>query len=141
MTNYWNDSITVYNKNEGLDGTIVWYRHLLNKCFVKKTNIKLYSNGSIIQSDDNIIRIPIQSNYKTPFEWNTLADIQKSEALTLQMGDIIILGNVDDIINEYENGQRSSDLIAKYKTLGSIFISMVNENTKLPNKYYYVRGV
>ena len=142
MINFWTNDITVYNKNEnGTTGVIIWYKHNLSKCFIKRTNNKFYLNGSAIQSDDNILRIPIQKDYITPFEWQTLTDEQKSEHLTLQTGDIIILGNVNDTINEYATGERSSDLIAKYKNLGSLFITSVNENTILPNKHYLVRGI
>lgn len=139
MISYWNKTITVFNRYEDtITGQITWYKHILTNCFYKRSNIAVTVGNTRIQTDDNIVRIPNQSNYKTPSEWLISAD--KSNHLTLQTGDIIIMGEVADEINEYIGGQRSTDIIAKYKSQGVMVIKSVNENTDLPNKHYLVRG-
>lgn len=139
MPKYWDKTITIYNRYEDtITGQITWYRHTLSNCFVKRTNINVQIGNEHIQTDDNIVRIPYQANYLSPYDWAASAD--KSAVITLQTGDIIIAGSVDDVINEYISGQRSTDVIAKYKALGVFKIKSVNENTSLPNRHYYVRG-
>ena len=64
----------------------------------------------------------------------------KSQSLTLQTGDLIFLGDIDEIIDEYTSGQRSSDLIAKYKSMGSVFVNSVNINDFIQGEHYFVRG-
>ena len=62
---------------------------------------------------------------------------------TLAPGDIIVKGIITDNIDEYTKGQRSSDLINKYKDLrGCIQIEDVALNVGVGrnNEHYYVRG-
>ncbi len=138
---FWNKTITLYNKYEDeLTGVIKWYRHKLEKCFVKTTNNKANVGNVQLQTDDNIIRIPFQRKYLTPYEWVELPNNVKGNYMTLQGGDLIFLGNVEQEIDEYTSGQRSTDLIKKYSVLGSVFINSVNINTDLPGPHYFVRG-
>lgn len=138
---FWNRIITLYNKYEDEQtGLIKWYRHLLHNCFVKRTNNKVNVGNVQLQTDDNIIRIPIQPNYLPPYEWLKLPNDIKSQSLTLQSGDLIFLGDIDETIDEYTSGQRSSDLIAKYKSMGSVFINSVNINNFIHGEHYFVRG-
>ena len=82
---YWDKTITLFNRTEDtITGVVSWYKHILHKCFVKRTNV-----------------------------W-------------------VRIGAV--------NGQRSNDIIDKYKLDGVIRINSVNENTFLPNKHYLIMG-
>ena len=136
---YWDKTITVYNRFEDvITGYVSWYKHVLTNCFVKHTNNVITIGSEKLQTDDNIVRIPYNPTYLTPYEW--LQSDDKANSLTLQAGDIIICGSVDDEINEYIGGQRSNDIIDKYKALGVMKIKSVNENTSLPNKHYLVMG-
>ena len=138
---FWDRTITLYNKHtDELTGVVKWYRHLLHDCFVKVTNNKVNVGGVQLQSNDNIIRIPIQPNYLPPYEWLKLPNDIKSQSLTLQPGDLIFLGDIDELIDEYTSGHRSSDLIAKYKSIGSVIINSVNVNDFIQGEHYFVRG-
>lgn len=139
--NTWDKTITLYNRFENTEsGVVKWYRHVLTDCFVKHT--KRLSNAVGVQktSSENIIRIPEQSNYVSVFDWIMLSDDLKGDYITLQGGDLIVLGGVSDDIDELRKGLRSSDLIAKYKDIGSLTVNSVNINTDLPAAHYLVRG-
>ncbi|MBO5726135.1 MAG: hypothetical protein J6S00_03605 [Clostridia bacterium] len=138
---FWNKTITLYNKyQDEQTGIIKWYKHTLRDCFIKVTNNKVNVGGVQLQTDDNIIRIPKQPNYLPPYEWLKLPNDIKSQSLTLQTGDLIFLGDIDEIIDEYTSGLRSSDLIAKYKSMGSMFVNSVNINDFIQGEHYFVRG-
>lgn len=137
----WDKTITLYNRYEDEQtGIIKWYRHKLNKCFYKRTNNKVRVGDVQLQSDDTIIRIPAQSGYFPPFAWNNLPNDRKGNQMTLQSGDLIFLGEVADEIDEYTSGKRSSDLITKYKALGSVFVKSVNINDFMYGQHYLVKG-
>lgn len=137
----WDKTITLYNRSEDEQtGIIKWYRHNLNKCFYKRTNNKISVGDVQLQTDSTIIRIPAQSVFLPPYEWAELPNDIKGDYMTAQSGDLIFLGNVTDEIDEYTKGQRSSDLIAKYKALGSVFVTSVNINDFMPGAHYLIKG-
>lgn len=137
----WDKIITLYNRYEDEQtGVVKWYRHKLNKCFYKRTNNRVRVGDVQLQSDDTIVRIPAQSSYLPPFAWNGLPNDHKSNQMTLQSGDLIFLGDVAEEIDEYTSGKRSSDLITKYKALGSVFVSSVNINDFMYGQHYLVKG-
>lgn len=139
---FWNKVITLYNKYEDEQtGLIKWYRHVLQNCFYKVTDNTVNVGGMQLQTNDNIIRIPAQPNYIAPHMWLELQDAERDNYMTLKSGDLIVLGVVDTDIDEYTSGKRSSDLIAKYKTIGSVFVKSVNINDFMCGPHYYVRGV
>lgn len=118
---WWDKTITVYNKF--VDPTtqhISWYRTTVENCFWKYVNntytvgnAGISARGLTLETKDVICRIPKDDRFVGKREWRELAD--KSNNFTLANGDIIILGEVEDVIDEYTAGQRSTDLIAKYK--------------------------
>ena len=64
--------------------------------------------------------------------------------MTFGAGDIIIKGEVDDVIDEYTKGHRSSDILDKYKPLqGCIEVDSVGINVGAGRcmEHYTVRGV
>lgn len=137
----WDKTITLYNRYEDEQtGVVKWYRHKLNKCFYKRTNNKVSVGDVQLQTDNTVIRIPAQSGYLPPFAWLNLPNDRKANQMTLQSGDLIFLGDVSDEIDEYQRGQRSSDLITKYKALGSVFVTSVNINDFMYGQHYYVKG-
>lgn len=138
---FWNKTITLYNKHEDRQtGIVKWYRHKLERCFCKVTNNKVNVGNVQIHTDDSVIRIPEQSNYLPPYKWNELPDDEKLNYMTLQSGDLIVLGDIEDQIDEYTTEKRSSDLIAKYSSLGAVFVNTVNINDFVPGAHYFVRG-
>lgn len=138
---FWNKTITLYNKHEDEQtGLIKWYKHILTDCFYKVTNNVVSVGGVQLQTDDNIIRIPEQANYLPPYKWLQVPNDKKGQAMTLQSGDLIFLGDVSEEIDEYTSGKRSTDIIKKYSALGSVFVKSVNINNLIPGAHYLVRG-
>lgn len=139
---FWNKTITLYNKYEDAEtGAVKWCRRSIENCFYKTTKNTVDVGNVQMKTDDNVIRIPIQSDYIAPHDWNNMPNNRKRFFITLQDGDLIVLGNVKDEIDEYTSGKRSNDLIEKYKALGTVFIKSVSVNDFLPGAHYLVRGV
>ena len=118
---WWDKTITIYNKIvDPSTNRVTWQKTLVTNCFWKAENI-LFSMGrygvstiGVITENKNIIcRIPKDTRFVDKRDWKDLTD--KSGHFTLANGDIIVLGEVEDTIDEYTSGQRSTDLITKYK--------------------------
>lgn len=71
--------------------------------------------GVLTENKNIICRIPKDERYVDKRTWDTLNESERSEYFTLANGDIIVLGEVTDTIDEYVAGQRSTDLLTKYK--------------------------
>ena len=137
----WNKIITLYNKYEDSSSDeIIWHRHTIENCFYKATKNKVNIGNTQVVSDNSIVRIPAQDNFVPPNEWNTLSETERNKYITLQAGDLIVLGEITEEIDEYTDGKRSSDLIAKYGLLGSMFIDSCNINDFMPGAHYLIRG-
>ncbi len=137
----WDKTITLYNHYEDEQtGVIKWYRHKLSGCFYKRTNNNVSVGGVRLLTDTTTVRIPAQAGYLPPYLWNNQPNDRKRNNMTLQSGDLIFLGDVSDEIDEYTSGKRSSDLIAKYKALGSVFVTSVNINDFMHGRHYLVKG-
>lgn len=83
----------------------------------------------------------MDKRYVENYVFNELADV--SNRFTLNTGDIIVLGEVTDEIDDYVKGQRASDLIAKYKKLqGCIEIESFTIDTGISRccEHYLVNG-
>ena len=122
MSNYpewWDRSITIYNKCKDPDsGIVTWYStQVKDICFWKDVGEKVTVGKTSVDTSSIICRIPKQDNFITPYEWSLLDD--KSEKFTLKQGDIIVLGECSDAIDEYEKGCRSTDLLQKYHEIDS----------------------
>ena len=148
MNNYaiwWDDTVTVYNKyQDNVTHLIKWYRTVLTNCFYKSVGENIQINNVELDTNSILCRIPIKSNYMKPYLWNALPNDEKADYFTLKQGDIIVEGEVDEDIDEYTSGHRSSDFVAKYKALqGCLTIEQVGDNTGIGrgNEHYHVRGV
>ena len=118
---WWDKTITIYNKY--VDPTtqrISWYRTVVNNCFWKAQNLMFSMGrygvstvGVVTENKTIICRIPQDRRFLEKREWRELAD--KTTRFTLANGDIIILGRIEEDIDEYTPGKRSNDLIAQYK--------------------------
>lgn len=141
---WWEDTITVYNKFEDKQTHIVtWYKTVLTGCFWKYTRQKVSIGETVLETSNTICRIPMNTQFMERHSWEQVPNDKMSQYFTLSEGDIIIKGEVDDKINEYEKGYRSSDIIAKYKALqGCMVIETVSINTKTGtnDKHYLVNG-
>lgn len=135
--NYWNKTITVLNRFENVDGTISYYKTVLNNCFWKEVNTEYISNNVKTLSNSHIIRIPYNSLYLPPMAWEESE--QKASKFTLKQGDIIIKGTTDFEFDELTAGHRLNDFLRENQ-YNVCTIKSVNENIDLPNKHYFVRG-
>lgn len=142
---WWDTTLTVYNKYENkLTNQITWYRTVLTGCFWKYTGNKVTINDTVLETDNTIARIPENEKFLEKYEWVELPADTRGNYFTLSEGDIIIKGEVTDEIDEYRAGERSSDLIKKYKSVrGCIQIDgiAVNTGTMRVDPHYWVRGV
>ena len=148
MNNYpvwWDQTVTIYNKHLNPETRVVtWYKSVVKNCFWKYTGNKITVNESTIETDNTICRIPKNDKYLDRHEWEILPEESRKEHFCLGTGDIIVKGEVEDIIDDYVAGSRSSDLLTKYRKLqGCMLIERCSVNTGLGrgNEHYYVKGV
>lgn len=148
MNNYpswWNTTITVYNKYTDPQTQLVrWYRHKLDGAFWKYSGNKVVVGSTVLETKDIICRIRKDDAFKEKHEWINIPNDEMSQYFTLAQGDIIVKGEVDDEINEYTSGTRSTDLKKKYKSLqGCLEIQEWANNTGggRGNEHYYVKGI
>ena len=67
-----------------------------------------------------------------------------NQFFTISPDDIIVKGEVDDEIDEYVKGHRSTDLLEKYKRLqGCMEVQQIalNVNGGRNEPHYYVKGI
>lgn len=116
---WWNTTITLYNHY--VDKTTqltTWYRTVIENCFFQNQYEVTVGGETIGRTNSTIIRIPQNYIYKDYAEWSTGGKDNMPKFFTLRQGDIIIRGEVDDIIDETKKGMFSTDIVAKYKDLG-----------------------
>lgn len=142
---WWDDTVTVYNKYEDPQThKITWYRTVLTNCFYKSVGENVKINNVDIDTNSILCRIPKKENYMKPHLWIGLPNDEKSDYFTLKQGDIIVADEVDEDIDEYTSGQRSTDFVAKYKALqGCLTVERVGDNTGVGrgNEHYRVSGI
>ena len=142
---WWETTLTIYNKYEDKQTQLVtWYKSTVTKSFWKYTGSKVSIGETILETNTTICRIPYSDAFLEKYLWEKLASDQKGNYFTLGQGDIIVKGDVSDVIDEYTKGHRSSDLLEKYKALqGCIIIDhyAVNVGTARCSEHYYVTGV
>lgn len=148
MNNYpawWNETVTIYNRYENpKTHRITWYRHVVYGCFWKNVGKQLVARDNVVETDGIICRIRKDSSFLPKYEWTKLAQ-DDAEAVggyyTLGNGDIIVLGDVEDEINEYEQGSKSTELLAKYKEICLVIENVtINVDGGRGNEHYHVRG-
>lgn len=148
MNNYpswWNTTITIYNKyTDPQTGIVTWYRKVVEGAFWKYTGNKIAVGNTVLETKDIICRIRKDDRFQDRFSWVSLPNDVMSNYFTLAQEDIIVKGEVDDEINEYVSGRRSTDLKKKYKTTQSCLeIQAWTDNTGggRGNEHYYVKGI
>lgn len=147
MNNYpqwWNQVVTVYNKFEDPQTRVIkWYRTVIPRCFWRYIEEKFIINGTVVNANVTVCRIPKQDNYLERYKWEQLSNDEMDKYFTLTIGDMIVRGEVDDVIDEYTPGKRSNDFLTKYKRLqGCTLISLVADNTDggRGEEHYKVKG-
>jgi len=144
-SSWWNTTVTIYNKYTDPQTQIVtWYRTVVNGTFWKYTGNKVVIDKAILETKDIICRIRKDDRFLEKHEWIAVPNDQMSNYFTLSQGDIIVKGEVEDEINEYTSGSRSTDLKKKYKSLqGCMEIQEWANNTGggRGQEHYYVKGI
>lgn len=141
---WWDTTITLYNKYEDPQTQVIrWYRTVIEKCFWQNVGDKLIVGTTALDTTKLICRIPEDDRFLLRHIWVQQPNDEMANYFTLSQGDIIVKGEVEDEINEYQKGSRASDLISKYKDLGCIEVREVtiNTGTGRNNPHYHVRGV
>ena len=137
---WWNTSVTLYNKYRDSKGEITWYRTVLEGCFWKyETDYERV--GEVTQVTKVLLcRVRKSEEFLEDFEWKEITD--KGSYFTFNEGDILIRGEVADVIDEYTKGSRSSDLLNKYKSRCAE-ITEYRNNTGAGRvcEHYLVRGI
>lgn len=148
MSNYpiwWEQTITIFNKYEDKTTHVIkWYKTVVDNCFWQHSLDRVTIGETVLATDYIICRIPKNNKFLEKYLWLSMPNDQMQDYFTLGRGDIIIRGTVDDEINEYVAGSRSSDVIEKYKDLqGCIEIEEISINTGRGrnNEHYYVKGI
>lgn len=143
MNNYpewWNETITVYNKHiDPITDMVTWYRTVIPDCFWKEAGIKVVVGSTVIDTNSVICRIRVNENFISAGEWGKTTPKQRSEHFTLQPGDIIVKGEVEDTIDEYTSGQRATDLLEKYVNCLTIDTATVNVGGGRGDEHYLVK--
>lgn len=142
---WWDTTITVFNKYVDPQTKVVrWYRTVVAGAFWKYVGDKITIGQTVLETNNIICRIRKDSRFLEKYEWLQTPNDEMSNYFTLGNGDIIVKGIVEDDINEYQNGSRSTDLIAKYKKLqGCMSIEEVAINTGIGrcNEHYLAKGI
>lgn len=142
--NWWNETVTIYNKyTDPVSKLITWHRHVVVGAFWKDIGEKVNVGNVIIETDTIICRIRKDDEFLPKYEWIELPNDEMEEHYTLGRGDIIIRGRVDDEVDEYTKGYKSTELVNKYKNLqGCMTIDKVTINVDggRGNEHYLVKG-
>ena len=148
MTEYpawWTDTITIYNKyTDATTKKIVWVPHVVEGCFWSTINDKIKIGNTILEAESTICRIRESEEFIEQYLWKDLTDEEKATYFTLGVGDIIVKAEVDDAIDEYTAGKRSTDFVNKYHDApGCLVIEKAHIGTgeNMPIPHYRVRGV
>lgn len=148
MNNYpswWNIKVTIYNRFEDPQTNLVrWFRHSVDGTFWKYAGNKVVIGNTVLETKDIICRLRKDDKFLERHEWISLPNDKMADYFTLAQGDIIVKGDVEDEIDEYTSGKRSTDLKRKYKGLqGCLEIQEWTNNTGggRGNEHYYVKGI
>ena len=141
---WWDTSITVYNKHVDQTDIVTWYRHNIDGAFWKYVKDKITMGETVLETNKIICRIRKDESYLDKYQWEQLPNDSKPGYFTLAQGDIIVKGHVEEDIDEYITGHRSTDIIAKYKALqGCMEIDLAANNTGVGRgqEHYLAEGI
>lgn len=142
---WWDTTVTIYNKHEDPNTQLIrWYQHKVEGCFWKNVGDKVSIADTVLDTNRIICRIRKNGIFLEKYQWETLGNDEKEGYFTLAQGDIIVRGEVTDVVDEYTSGHRSTDLIAKYKGLqGCMEIEEVGINVGAGRccEHYHVKGI
>lgn len=121
---FWDKTITIFTPFISID-TIKWYKYVISDVFFKCNSSKSLNDNEYVKDERTIIRIPVNNNY-IPCDMWTLSD-NKNAFFTVSHESIIVLGNVQDVLEDNSSG---SFLFDKYTCSKPINIT--------DNRYIYL---
>lgn len=123
MLTWWNAKITLYHKSANAENNLIsWSRSTYNKCFWKGYSGQ--SRADLAEHGERraIVRIP-------------------TDNIPVNIGDIVVLGDITDIIDEYTAGLRSKDLLDRYgDNAFTVELYQRNEPIGLGSTHYRLEG-
>lgn len=148
MNNYpiwWDSTITLYNRFEDpITQLVTWYKTIIPGCYWDNLHDKVKIGEAVLETNSVICRVRKSEKYVDAETWLLMPEDIKGNYFTISQQDIVVLGEVNEEIDEYHSGTRSTDLLAKYKKLQRCFeISAFVNNTGLGrgNEHYFLRGL
>lgn len=136
-------TITLYNKHEGKDvatgKTFTRYlRTVLEGCTWGKSDAVMTVGTVTVGSDDFRVQVPEDDAYIDPWEWAEMPNDVMPTYFTIQPGDVVVNGEVDD---EIPYNTSPTALLAKYKN--RVFTARLTSNNTGANKplgHYVLQG-
>lgn len=148
MSNYpqwWDTDITIYNRYEDPQTHVIrWFRTNVSGAFWKYVRDKVVIGETTLETDKTICRIREDARFKERYQWISLPNDQMNQFFTFGRQDIIVRGNIAEDIDEYTQGQRSTDFIDKYKAMqGCMEIESISINVGggRNNPHYLIEGL
>lgn len=141
---WWDSTITLYNRVKDSNGKIKWYRHVIDDCFYRHTLDKITMKNTTITSDVSVCRIRVSEDFIPKRQYDELDEISKATMFTVSVGDIVVPEETDFEIDDYKQGSRSSDLKEKFKAYPGCFTAetvSINVGGGRGNEHYLIRGV
>ena len=140
---WWESTVTIYNKFVDSNNFTHWYKNVVTDCFWQLSGQTVKVGEVTLDSKSVVCRIPKDSKFLEKQDWINVPDAQKGNYFTIAQGDIIVKGACEDIIDEYQSGHRSTDLLGKYREYQACMeISEYANNTGVGrnNEHYLTRG-
>ena len=94
-------TVTLLNKLKRKDSTTntdIWYKTILTDCVYKKTSLASVTGKTVGMGQQFTILIPFTGKYLPYKDWKNLVD--KTVFYTLSPSDVIILGTVEEDVND-----------------------------------------
>lgn len=137
---WWETTVTLYNRYEDSKGEVTWYRTVLEGCFWKYETDYTRVDNATQMTKVLLCRVRRSVDFLESYEWRESGS--KSDYFTFNDGDILVKGEVEDEIDEYTAGSRSTDLLKKYKDrCAEITECRINVGAGRVCEHYLVRGI
>lgn len=118
-----NETVTLYHQQKRYDdktkrNVTEWTRSVHKECYFGTQDAQVLNGTTLSLASSYVVKIP-----------------HNGIALNVAPGDIIIKGDVSDVIEDVQ-GKRANDLLNKYKP-DCFTIRTVSANTKIPEDAHY----
>ena len=121
-------TVTLYNRTENADGESVWRKTVLKNVYQSRQTKLAVADGAKSLIKVNFLMIPKHGGYVSPDKYD-------GDGFTLQVGDIVVSGEISDDIPDADSG---NNLIKKYGERAWV-IKTVSDNTMpgMRTAHYY----